>query len=48
MANYVRRFVPNFSEITASLRELTKKDAGFIWTAECEESVNAVKELLAN
>ncbi len=48
MANYVRRFVPNFSDITAPLRELTKRDATFHWTADCEDSVNKIKELLAN
>jgi hypothetical protein len=48
MANYVRRFIPGFADITAPLRELTKKDATFQWTADCEASVNSIKELLAN
>ena len=48
MANYVRRFIPGFADITAPLRELTKKDTTFQWTADCEASVNSIKELLAN
>jgi hypothetical protein len=48
MANYVRRFIPGFADITAPLRELTKKDATFQWTVDCEASVNSIKELLAN
>ncbi len=48
MANYVRRFIPGFADVTAPLRELTKKDATFQWTADCEASVNSIKELLAN
>lgn len=48
MANYVRRFIPGFADVTAPLRELKKKDATFQWTADCKASVNSIKELLAN
>lgn len=34
-ANYYRKFVRNFSTLTACLNELTKKNSIFIWTAEC-------------
>lgn len=31
MVNYLSRFIPNYSEIAAPLRNLLKKDAEFIW-----------------
>ena len=46
LANYYRRFVANFSQISAPLRALLKKDARFAWTPECEESFNKLKQAL--
>ena len=31
MATYLAKFVPNFSEVTAKLRELLSKDAENVW-----------------
>ena len=31
MATYLAKFVPNFSEVTAKLRELLAKDAEYVW-----------------
>jgi len=31
MATYLARFVPNFSEVTAKLRELLSKDEEYVW-----------------
>lgn len=36
LAGYFRRFIPSFSERLIPLYNLTKKDAKFQWTAECE------------
>ena len=32
MVNYVAKFAPNISEVTAPLRELLKKDVAWHWT----------------
>ena len=31
MTNYLQKFAPRLSEITTSLRELTKTDNAFLW-----------------
>jgi len=46
LANYYRRFVANFSQISAPLRALLKKETRFVWTSECEESFNKLKQAL--
>lgn len=38
LAGYFRRFIPSFSERLIPLYNLTKKDAKFEWTAECESA----------
>ncbi|XP_057734358.1 uncharacterized mitochondrial protein AtMg00860-like [Arachis stenosperma] len=38
LAGYYRRFIKGFSQIALPLTKLTRKDAPFIWTPECEES----------
>ena len=47
-AFYYRRFVNNFSKYSAPLTKLTRKDAPFIWTAECQQSFETLKERLLN
>ena len=47
-ASYYRRFVNNFSKYSAPLTKLTRKDAPFIWTAECQQSFETLKERLLN
>lgn len=37
-ANYYRRFISNFAEITRPLTNLTRKRVKFNWTQECESS----------
>ena len=46
LASYYRRFVPNFAKIAWPLHKLTKKDAWFSWTEECEQAFNSLKEKL--
>lgn len=45
-ANYYRKFVRNFSTLTACLNELTKKNSIFIWTAECQNAFDVIREKL--
>ena len=42
MANYSSKYIPNFATITAPLRDLTKKNAQFVWN---ETHQNAFKQL---
>ena len=44
--NYYRRFIPYFAETAKPLNSLTKKDATFLWTTECEEAFISLKEKL--
>lgn len=44
-ANFYRVFIPDFSTTAKPLIDLTKKDAIFKWTAECQESFDSLKEL---
>ena len=37
LAGYYRRFVKDFSKITAPLTRLTQKNVKFVWTDICEE-----------
>ena len=46
LASYYRRFVPGFAQIAAPLHALTKKNAVFHWTPECESAFSKLKELL--
>ena len=46
-ASYYRRFVPNFSKLVRPLTYLTKKNREFIWTAECQNALDKLKEILA-
>jgi hypothetical protein len=45
-ANYVRRFVPNFSQLTAPLRQLTLQDVKFHWGPEQQQSFDQLKQHL--
>lgn len=45
-ANYYRRFIKNFAEITWPLNYLTKKGVIFKWTPECQLSFDKLKKAL--
>ena len=46
LAGWYRRFIKNFSALTAPLTELTKKHKTFMWTEDCQKSFDEIKELL--
>jgi hypothetical protein len=46
LAGYYRRFVEGFSKLSGPLTALTKKNAHFTWSEECEESFQELKQRL--
>ena len=46
LAGYYRRFVQDFSRITAPMTRLTQKNAKFVWFDACENSFQLLKEKL--
>jgi hypothetical protein len=46
MAGYYRRFIKGFSSIARPMTELLKKDNKFVWTPNCKESFQIIKEKL--
>lgn len=47
-AGYYRRFVESFSKLSRPLTALTKKNAHFIWSDECEECFQELKQRLVS
>ncbi|XP_062103669.1 uncharacterized mitochondrial protein AtMg00860-like [Humulus lupulus] len=43
LARYYRKFVEGFLEIATPLTESTKKNLKFVWTEECERSIQEIK-----
>ena len=48
LCTYVSRFIQNFSDKTAVLRDLLKGNTKFVWTAEHEKSFNCLKNELTS
>ena len=46
LTNYVSRFVPNYSDITKPLRDLTKKETQWAWTDEHDSAFQKLKDML--
>ena len=46
LANYCARFIPNFSAITAPLRELTKTGVKYVWTPTQQQAFDQVKQAI--
>jgi hypothetical protein len=46
LASYYRRFVEGFSKLSGPLTALTRKNARFLWTDECEQSFQELKRRL--
>jgi hypothetical protein len=48
LSGYFRRYIENYSQLTAPLRDLTKKDCDFQWTAEANQAFEKIKYILTN
>ncbi len=48
MTAYYLRFLPQYSEITAPLRQLLKHNTPWAWTADCEQAIRRLKHLLTS
>ena len=46
--SFFRRFIPNFADRSRALRDLTKKDAKFIWGPEQEEAFQDLKAAMCS
>jgi hypothetical protein len=46
LVGYYRRFINNFSQISAPMRALLKKDVKFKWTTQCQDSFEKLKQSL--
>lgn len=48
LANYYRKFIPDFSIISIPLNKLTRKNVDFVWHDEHERAFNQIKNILGN
>nr|XP_025664824.1 uncharacterized protein LOC112763343 [Arachis hypogaea] len=48
LAGYYRRFIEGFSRIALPMMKLTRKEVPFVWTSECEESFQTLKQKLTS
>ncbi len=46
MANYLAKFLPNFTDITTPLRNLTPKDVTWTWSEAQQKAFEEVKSLV--
>jgi hypothetical protein len=46
LAEYYRRFIPNFSKIAKPMTKLLEKDTKIKWSLQCEEVFITLKKLL--
>ena len=46
LASHYRRFVPGFAKVARPLYALLKKDVSFVWSSECQEAFDHLKQLL--
>lgn len=48
LANYYRRHLKNFAQITSPLNKLTRKGAIFEWSEECKIAFKTIKESITS
>ena len=47
LTGYYRQLIPNYADLTFPISELTKKHQPFVWSPECNEAFEKLKELLS-
>lgn len=47
-SNHYRKFIPEFSKLTPSLRQLLAKEAPFVWSSDHQDVVDKLKHMLKN
>ena len=48
MTGYLSKFIPRYSDLTAPLRELTKKETKFMWTQEQQNAFQKLKDSITS
>ncbi|WVZ73092.1 hypothetical protein U9M48_021440 [Paspalum notatum var. saurae] len=48
LAGYYRRFIKDFSKAAKPMTSLTKKNAKYLWSSNCEEAFQTLKKLLTS
>ncbi|WVZ76401.1 hypothetical protein U9M48_024378 [Paspalum notatum var. saurae] len=48
LAGYYRRFIKDFSKTAKPMTSLTKKNAKYLWSSNCEEAFQPLKKLLTS
>ncbi|WVZ97651.1 hypothetical protein U9M48_043167 [Paspalum notatum var. saurae] len=48
LAGYYRRFIKDFSKTAKPMTSLTKKNAKYVWSSNCEEAFQTLKNLLTS
>ena len=48
MAGWYRKFIPNFADLARPLFQLTKKDAKYEWTDECQRAFESIRDKLTS
>ena len=48
LASYYRRFIAGFATVAAPLNALLKKDAAYVWSAECQLAFDTLKSKLTD
>lgn len=46
MTSWYRRFIPDYSTLTAPITKLLRKNSKFLWTDECDDAFRTLKQIL--
>ena len=46
LASYYRKFVPKFAKVAEPLHRLTRKEAEFVWSQDCQYAFDSLKQKL--